>query len=1469
MKPKYRQLFRTTALMVITLSTAAHAQTRVNWTGATSTEWNDGTNWATNSVPSNTPAPGQHAVINNISSNFAVISEDLAATPVDIFVGVDAGSNGRLDHIAGNASTGSGNWMYVGNSGGIGVYNLSGTGSMNVAGNLFVGGGNNDGQVNNNGTATVDTAGQLTIGGNLQVGTRANSTGVFNLNSGEVTTNGWTEFGNFSGNGTLNMSGGSLTKNGADDNHFIIATNAGTGVANISGGTITITTGGFWIGNSANAHGTLHLSDASITKNGAGNLMIGSNGGTGVANVDSGSIHISNEIWVGQAANSSGTLNFSGGTISNNNWVAIGREGGTGTVEMTGGTWNKTGGGNFIVGASGSGTSGTMNMSGGTVNVGPQPAADRGIAWVGELNGVTGTLNLSGTALFETDAMVLGVAAGATGNINLNGGTLDTGRITGGNGTANATFNGGQIVARSDHNAFISNLDQAEIDSGGLRIDSREFTLTAPQSFTGTGGVVKTGSGTLTLSGGLAYSGLTDIQEGTLIVSDEQFTETSPSAYEVAGDAGFGVSLAYNMGVAATDVTFAANSEFNVELGVFGNPGDPVLTADTLGVNGPVTINIAAQAIFVGQFPLISYSSGSGTANFTLGELPPGVEANLVLTANTVELNVTRASNLFWVGALDDFTPSPEWNTISENWVNEGSFWEPSPFRTGDPVTFDDIWAADYNVILNTTVEPAEVAFRNTTETYTLSGTGKITGATTTLTKSEEGTVVISTANDYAGATRLEGGVLSVGSLPDGGVAGPIGASTAAPENLVIAGGTLEYTGGSATTDRGFTIAGPGGGISNGENLTIAGPVASTSGSFVKNGQGTLTFTNNGPNAFGLGNGGEILGFGIGNGTVLFEGGGAQTNAVSGSLLLGNAADQETSLVLSTSTLSAGGIFQSATQPGSKAFLSIGAGSQLNVDRFQLSMHATSETEVIVDAGSINKTGSSWISVGNTGKGTMTVRNGGSFASADGDFNISDVGTSQGFVHIESGGTVFSGGAAYIGKNGLTQPSELNITGAGSSFTGNNTIFVGFRGTGTVNLSGGSALNAGAWVVIGRHAANPGAENEADRPSGTGVVNVNAGGLLNQTGTQGIIVAEEGTGTLNVNTGGSVVIAGEGLYLTAQADTAGQGFVNLNGGTITARRVIERDDAQASPNNSSVFNFNGGTLIAGADAFPDFMSGLDQANVLAGGARIDSNGNDIAIAQNLSGNGGLTKLGSGTLTLSGITGYTGNTTVQEGILSVPASDLSDTGTVTINSEAVLDLPDFGIDVVAALVINGVPQDPGLYDSTNSGGAITGFGQLDVGGTPPTTGYDDWIAGFFPGETEPGIIAPGSDPDGDGQPNYLEFALGGNPDDGADNSRVYRIIADSNADTQDELLLTIAVRSGTPAFAGNPSPSATHDGYTYTIEGSTTLESFPLVVTPVAVIDPGTPAPAGYEYRTFRLEGSNGLPDKGFLRVKVQ
>ena len=77
------------------------------------------------------------------------------------------------------------------------------------------------------------------------------------------------------------------------------------------------------------------------------------------------------------------------------------------------------------------------------------------------------------------------------------------------------------------------------------------------------------------------------------------------------------------------------------------------------------------------------------------------------------------------------------------------------------------------------------------------------------LSKGSDGTLVLSGANTYTGVTKLEGGALSVSSLANAGSPSNIGAyPTGGADGLVLAGGTLQYTGGSATVDRGVTLSG-------------------------------------------------------------------------------------------------------------------------------------------------------------------------------------------------------------------------------------------------------------------------------------------------------------------------------------------------------------------------------------------------------------------------------------------------------------------------------------------------------------------------------------------------------------------------------------------------------------------------------------------------------------------------------------
>lgn len=419
-----------------------------------------------------------------------------------------------------------------------------------------------------------------------------------------------------------------------------------------------------------------------------------------------------------------------------------------------------------------------------------------------------------------------------------------------------------------------------------------------------------------------------------------------------------------------------------------------------------------------------------------------------------------------------------------------------------------------------------------------------------------------------------------------------------------------------------------------------------------------------------------IVGRNGGNGTFNMTGGTVNSSTRFDETILGNTAGSVGTLNIDGGIFNVGGdgserqtgddaelwvgengrgvVHQSAGQMNSRSYLVLGrnngASGEYNLSGGVVNAATVSGFPVLGSfggsQGTLNVSGTGdfnagYIRIGEAGAGTLTVTGG------TVDINgVTDVGFGGNNTTAQNGSVTVSGGV-------LNSEGDLRLHFAGGASAQAKLTVDG----GTVNVGS----NATRWMIVGQY------------DFGSSTVNVDSGNLnLNANSALRFSTGDGGTGSANGNIGTNVVNLNGGA-ITSYSDNAttadGAGVVdlsrngggsinntfNLNGGTLTIREVITgRNDGTAA------FNFNGGTLKATGDT-ANFVAlgGADQtANVQAGGAVIDSNNHAVTIPQPLldgGGGGGLTKLGAGTLVLSGANTYTGDTSVSGGILIIGGS----------------------------------------------------------------------------------------------------------------------------------------------------------------------------------------------------------------------
>ncbi len=196
-------------------------------------------------------------------------------------------------------------------------------------------------------------------------------------------------------------------------------------------------------------------------------------------------------------------------------------------------------------------------------------------------------------------------------------------------------------------------------------------------------------------------------------------------------------------------------------------------------------------------------------------------------------------------------------------------------------------------------------------------------------------------------------------------------------------------------------------------------------------------------------------------------------------------------------------------------------------------------------------------------------------------------------------------------------------------------------GAGRAIIAGANSLTGAVYIA------------EGTLQLGNGGTTGTVGGAVTNNGVLAFNRSDSPTFSLAVSGTGAVTNSGSGTLFLSGSNTF-TGPVNLNAGTLSFSTL-------ANLGAGSVINFNGGAIQWGAGNTIDLSA---RSLVFgAGGARFDTNGNNVTLASSIGGGGagGLTKLGTGSLTLQGANSYSGLSTVNAGKLIIANTGGSATG----------------------------------------------------------------------------------------------------------------------------------------------------------------------------------------------------------------
>jgi fibronectin-binding autotransporter adhesin len=1239
---------------------------------------------------------------------------------------------------------------------GTGTVTLSGTNTYSglttvSAGSLAISGG----------AAIADAADVTVSGGTLSLSGGSETVGAVTITGGSITN------GTLSSNDSFNVQAGTIS---ADLQGNAALAKTGTGSATLSGtntyaGSTTVSAGTLVLsGGAAIADGEdLNVSGGTLSLNG-GSETVGAVSVTGGA-ISNGTL-VSNTAFDVQAGTISADLQGSAAltktgtgttTLSGTNTYSGGTTVNAGTLTLSGGSAIDDSQGVTVNG-------GTLSLSGGSETIGLLTLTGGTIS--------TGTL-VSNTG-FTVEAGTIGAALQGsaalikqnTGSVTLSGANTYTGGTTVSDGTLTASggaalrdssvvvVTGGATLALASNETIgsLSGDGSVALGSRTLSTGGDNTSTTFSGVIAGTGSVVKQGSGSFSLAGLNTYGGRTTVSAGTLVLgSGTALADTSAltvsggtldlaasteavgavtltSGSIINGSLSSGTSYAVQAGTVSASLLGSAaltkSGTGTVTLsGTNSYTGLTTVSAGTLALTGGAAIADASDiTVSGGTLNLSAGSETLGAVTITGGAITNGTltsNNSFALQAGTVSADLQGSAALTKTGTgsatLSGTNTFSGGSTVSQGTLvlSGGAALADAGALTlaggtlnlgGGSETVGAVAFTGGAVINGALVSDVGFTASSGSASANLQGSGGLTKVST-------GTFTMTGTNTYSGGTTIEDGRLAISggsALLDSGA-------------LVLNGGVLDLGG---DTEIVGDLTFNGGSVVNGDlqptgNLTVFSGSTSANlrgpGSLTKQGSGTFTIS--GRNTFTGGT--FVLG-----GSLVVAGGRALSDVgevtVASGATLGLAASETIgsltgggTVALGANTLTTGGnnlatSFVGAIT-GSGALVKLGSG-------------------IFTLGGANSFTGGTTVSAGTLQlEGGSALADSGSVIVNGGILNLAGVSETVGALLLSSGSIVGNRLVSAAGFDLRSGSVSADLAGSGG-LTKKSSGTVTLSGTNT--FTGVTAVNAGTLVLEGGAAI-------AD----TGAVSVNGSGTLSLL-TDEAIGSLAGTatvalGTNTLTTGGAdtdSTFAGRisgtgGLVKTGSGAFTLSGANTFSGGSTVAEGTLVVDGGQALLDTGAV-TVSGGTLSANGGSETVGTVSLQSGSIVDGtfssasGFALQS-GN---VSAGLAGSAALTKMGSGTVTLSGQNAYTGGTAVQGGTLRVAGGDaLPDAGAVILSNTAGVILQLAADESIATLAGGG--SAGGLVDLANH--------TLSVGATGASSSFAGRIVGTGGGLTKLG------------------------------------------------------------------------------------------------------------------------------------